>query len=147
MSWYGGRGWCCLPGDLALLLPLLLFSNLSPLLPAHSHPSLNSSGGLGALRLWVVLCWQREVGCVVLAEFQTPIIFDQNCDFNRSTAYRHPKIVKIIICTFDIIEMYLQFFRSQLQLFNNAKGKVHSKQPKQAPDSFIAPPTGLLKSL
>ena len=42
--------------------------------------------------------------------------------------------------------MYLQFSCSQLELFNLAKGKVHSKQPKQALDSFIAPPTGLLKS-
>jgi hypothetical protein len=39
----------------------------------------------------------------------------------------------------------LNFFSEQLQLFSHVKGKTHSKQPKQALDSFIAPSIGLLK--
>jgi hypothetical protein len=31
-------------------------------------------------------------------------------------------------------------------LFSVARGRMHSKQPKQAPDRFISPPTGILKS-
>ena len=78
-----------------------------------SHPSLLAPipylrpiGGSSNASHLVVIEWRRDKGKHVdllrLAEFQTPIIFDFNCNFNCSTTNRHPKIVAIIIDTFYI---------------------------------------------
>ena len=48
-----------------------------------------------------------------LAEFQTPTIFDCDCDLICSKAYRHSKIVKMIIGTFCMnINVYIILFRT-----------------------------------
>src|SRR5882762_6917321 len=65
--------------------------------------------------------------------------------FRYRSFYRPPKIVKIIEYTFYINGNVSTFFRSQLQSFSHAKGKVHSKQLKQPPYGFTAPSIILLK--
>jgi hypothetical protein len=44
----------------------------------------------------------NAIGLVALAEFETPTIFDHDCDFNRSTSYMPLKFVEIIQCTLYI---------------------------------------------
>src|ERR1700733_1472895 len=75
----------------------------SILLPQLLFPSQGPMDGLGTVR-WaprlVVVEW-KTTRCALsrLAEFQTPTIFDCDCDLNRSKAYRYSKIVKIITNT------------------------------------------------
>src|ERR1700683_915860 len=45
-----------------------------------------------------------------LAEFQTPMIFDQDCDFHHRTIFRPPKIMKIIIYILYIHEKVFAMF-------------------------------------
>jgi len=60
--------------------------------------------GLGTVR-WaprsMVVEW-KTTRCALsrLAEFQTPMIFDCDCDLNHSKAYKYSKIVKIITNAF-----------------------------------------------
>ena len=78
-----------------LVLPSSLPS-LLPSLPTSTPPCNNLVGwvtfmvGVGAGNGWL----RRPIGDI--AEFQTPTLFDCDCEFDYSTFYRSPKIVKII---------------------------------------------------
>jgi hypothetical protein len=91
----------CIPSCLSISSP-----PFSILLSQLLFPSQGPMDGLGTVR-WashLVVVELKTTRCAFsrLAEFQTPIIFDCDCDLNRSKAYRHYKIVKIIKDTFRI---------------------------------------------
>src|SRR5258705_11938276 len=84
--------WC--PSCFSLSsLPTLL-----PSLPTPNPPDSPLMGCVTFVRGRLRACSGRErcIDLSRLAEFQTPTIFDRNCNFNRCTRYGPPKIVKMI---------------------------------------------------
>src|SRR6267154_865426 len=101
----------CIPSCLSISSPLF-----SILLSQLLFPSQGLMDGLGTVR-WashLVVVELKTTRCAFsrLAEFQTPIIFDCDCDLNRSKTYRRYKIAKIINNTFCInVNVYIILFQ------------------------------------
>ena len=115
-------GWVCFT-HLGTYIPLhLSISSLliSSHLPLLLFPSLSPIGGLGDPRSSCFVRRSRGGSdanamhhFVAFGGVSNSDRFDHDFEFHRNTIYWLPKIMEIIVCTFNIIEMYLQFFRSQ----------------------------------
>src|SRR5882762_10785385 len=101
----------CIPSCLYISSPPFSIP-LPQLLPPSQGPMDRLGTVRGASQSVVVELKTTQCALSRLAEFQTPTIFNCDCDLMRSKAYRHSKIVKIIIDTFCMnINVYIILFR------------------------------------
>ena len=148
-QWDGMVGGGCV-AYLGTCIPSCLYISSPPFsipLPQLLFPSQGPMDRLGTVQgaSRSVVVELKTTQCVLprLAEFQTPTIFDCDCDLICSKAYRHSKIVKWLLTLSAWTSMYILFYFGREQSFSHYNCEIHSKHQKQAIESFIAPHTGL----